>query len=152
AGQRHGPLDDFRDQRLAEGDRVALQDPAAAQAARVFLARPDTRQRAFHRRAVAALPAHDAANGAVHFDDALRRIAGALMQLVDVLRDEAVQPALAFELDQSLVAGIRTGRPGRVAKPRLPCGLAHLGVGQVVLDRRLLLGRRVPRPDALRTA
>src|SRR5690606_8489183 len=60
--------------------------------------------------------------------------------------------AAPLERDQRLVAGIRLRGPGRVLQPASPRGLADLGVGQVVLDRGLLLGSRVARPYALRAA
>ena len=50
------------------------------------------------------------------------------------------------------VPGVRLGRPGRRAQPVLPRGAAHLRIGEVVLDRRRLLGRRVLRPHPVRPA
>src|SRR4051794_9806767 len=55
-----------------------------------------------------------------------------------------------LERDERAVAGVRLGRPGRRIEARAPGGLPHLGIGEVVLDRRLLLGGGVARPHALR--
>ena len=112
-GGRHRPVDHLGHERLAERDRVALQDAAAVAAMRIVFAGAHARERLFHRRAPAALPAHDAAHAAVHLDDLLGRLAGALVQLVDVLRDERVQHAAPLERDEGAMAGVRLGRPGR---------------------------------------
>ena len=109
-------------------------------------------QRLLHRRPPAALPAHHPAHAAVHLDHQRRRLAGALVQLVDVLGDERMQLAALLERHQRAVAGVRRRAPGRRIEARAPRGLAHLRLGEVVLDRRLLLGRRVPRPHAARAA
>ena len=68
------------------------------------------------------------------------RLAGALVQLVDVLGDERVQLAAPLELDERAVAGVRLGAStpaNRGASARRPCAPR---VGEIVLDRRLLLG------------
>src|SRR5206468_1984664 len=45
---------------------------------------------------------------------------------------------------------VRPRLPRRRVEPALPCPLADLGIGDVVLQRRLLLGLGILRPDALR--
>ena len=83
---------------------------------------------------------------------ARRRSPGLLVQAVDVLGDDGVQPALALKLDEGEVAGVGLGRPRRRRQPVPPRQPAHVRVGEVVLERRRLLRRRVLRPHALRTA
>jgi hypothetical protein len=58
---------------------------------RILFAGAHALEHALHRPAHAAAPAHEAAHAAVHLDDELGRIAGELVQLVDVLRDQRVQ-------------------------------------------------------------
>ena len=50
------------------------------------------------------------------------------------------------------MAGIGPGGPGGTREPVLPRGLAHLGIGQVVVDVGHFLGHRILRPHALRAA
>src|SRR3989441_9605831 len=72
------------------------------------------------------------------------------MEPVDVLGDQRVELAPVLEGDEGAVAVVRFRLPGRRVEPALPRALPHLGVGDVVLQRRYLLGLRVLRPDALR--
>src|SRR2546427_5301410 len=95
-GSVHRAVDHFRHELLAEADGVALQDAAAGPAVRVFLARAHALEDRLHRPAHAAAPAHEPAHRAVDFDHLPGRIAGDLMQLVDVLRDQHVELARAL--------------------------------------------------------
>ena len=78
---------------------------------------------------------------------------GRVVQAVDVLGDERVQRALALELDERVVRGVRLRRPhlavaaGSATRWRRTSGSRH-----VVLERRGLLGGRVLRPHAVRPA
>ena len=47
----------------------------------------------FHRSTPATLHAHDIVHGAMHFNDTIRGIAGALVKSIDVLGHERVQLA-----------------------------------------------------------
>src|SRR5262249_59472322 len=58
----------------------------------------------------------------------------------------------ALGRDEGAMAAVRLREPCRRVEPALPRVLAHLGIGDVVLQRRLLLGLGVLRPDALRPA
>ena len=91
----HRPVDDLGDQRLAERDRVALEDPAAHLARRILLAGVDPRQRLGHRPAVLAVPAARPPDRAVDLDDELVGESGLLVQAVDVLGHDGVQLAPA---------------------------------------------------------
>src|SRR6185295_8447604 len=90
--------------RLAEGHRVALEDTLADGAAR--------RQ----RREVDRLPrkARDAADAAdqhrIAVDLEERAATRRPVQVVDVLRDGAAEHTELLELDQRLMARVRTGR------------------------------------------
>ena len=88
----------------------------------------------------------------MHLDDEGVRAAGALMQSVDVLRDERVQPAAALEGDERMMAGVGRRAPGRVMEPALPREPANLGIRHVVGDVRQPFGLGVLRPEALRSA
>src|SRR5205823_11223080 len=121
-------------------------------AVRIFLARAHALQDALHRPAHAAAPAHEAAHAAMHLDHELARVAGELVQLVDVLRDERMELALALELDQREMAGVRLRVPRGMLQPALPRGFAHLGIVEVVVDVGELLGERILGPHALRPA
>src|SRR5204862_1585006 len=103
---------------LAEGHRVALQNAAAARAARRQLGEVDR----LARIARDALDAADQGRVAVDLEQALAP-RGAV-QVVDVLRDRALEDAELLELDERLVTRVRA-RGGE----RLP-QLAH-GTGRV---------------------
>ena len=83
-------------------------------------------------------------------DDAIGRVARALMQAVDVLGDQCVQLPAALELDERVMPGVRRGVPGRVIEAAAPREPPHLGIGHVVVNVGELFGRRIARPDALR--
>ena len=152
-GDRHRAVDDLGHQRLAERDRVALQDAAAALGSAGSASPARTRASA---SSIGARRPHcqHITRRIVPWTSTieLRRRAGALVQLVDVLRHERVQLAAPLERDERAVAGVRLGAPGRRVEARAPGRPPHLGFGEVVLDRRLLLGRRVLRPHAARPA
>ena len=134
------PLDDLRHQRLTERDGVALEDAAALEARRILLAGPDPLERLGHRPAVVATPAPCPPHRAVDLDHQLDVGAGLLVQAVDVLGDDGVQLAPALQLDDRVVATVRLGPPpgiGSAVAPGLP---ADVGIGEVVLERRRLLG------------
>ena len=105
-----------------------------------------------HRAPVLAVPAAGEPDRAVHLDHTVRIDAGLLVQPVDVLRDDGGEPALTLQLDDREVAGVRGGRPRRIVEPAAPRPPADVGVGEVVLDRRQLLGLRVLRPHPVRAA
>ena len=71
------------------------------------------------------------------------------MQAVDVLGDEALQPAPPLELREGEVPAVGGGGPSRVGHAPLPRLNAHGGVGQVGLDVGETLGGGVPGPDAV---
>src|SRR5436190_18109513 len=127
-------LDHFWNERLAERNRVALQNPAAFLACRIFFTCAHAIEYGLHR----ALPTARKTNGlmqvAVHFDDALRRVSGTQMQAVDVLRDQSVQIAPPLELNERQVSRVGLGFPRRMRKPRAPGGFANLRVMRVVAD------------------
>ena len=91
---------------------------------------------------------------AVDLDDLLRRVAGEMVEPVDVLRHQGVERGTPLELGEREVPGVRLARsaPHVAVDARLPRALAVLGVGDVVLDRGAPLGGRVLGPDALRAA
>jgi len=126
--------------------------PPAIAALRIVLAGAHAIEHLLHRPAHAAAPAHELAHRAVHLDHELRRVAGDLVQLVDVLRDERVQLASLLQSNQSKMTRVGPRRPGGARQPVLPRGSAHLGIGKVVVDVGKLLGERILRPHALRAA
>ena len=67
----HRPVDDLGHERLAERDRVALEDPAAHLARRVLLAGAHPVEDLVHRPAVLAVPAARPPDRAVDLDDQL---------------------------------------------------------------------------------
>ena len=119
---------------------------------RVGLAGAHALEHELHRPAHAAAPAHEAAHAAVHLDHELRGVPRELVQLVDVLGDERVELAQPLELDDREVPGIRLRAPRWAREPVLPRCFTHLGIGEVVVDVRHLLGHRIPGPHALRAA
>jgi hypothetical protein len=139
--------------RACPNEIVSLfSDAAAGQARRIDLAGANSLQHVLHRRAPAAAPAHRAAHRAVNLDDPQRRVPGPLVQLIDVLGDQRVQLAALLQFHQRQVATIRARLPRGMRDTAAPRGLAHLRVGQVGLQRRLLLGRRIGGPQAQRAA
>src|SRR5438128_1572247 len=95
---------------------------------------------------------HQLAHGAVDLDHPIGRGARRLVEPVDVLGDERVELAAALEGDEGAMAGIGLGLPGRRLQAALPRALAHLGIGDVVLQRGLLLRLRILGPYALGAA
>ncbi len=146
------PVDDLRHQRLTEGDGVALQDAPALEARRILLTCPDPLEGVGHRSPVVATPATRPPHRAVDLDHELDVRAGPLVQPVDVLGDDRVQLAPTLELDDRVVPTVRLSLPtgiGSAVAPRLP---ADVGFGEVVLERRRLLGAGVLGPDTLGAA
>src|SRR5262249_61226594 len=93
--------------RLAEGDRVALEQPAAAWTAR----RQDREVDGVVPEAFDAIQAADQRRVAVDLEQP--PTAGEAVEVVDVLRDQRPQHADVLELDQRVVAGIRPRRTQR---------------------------------------
>src|SRR5690606_29598548 len=108
----HGAIDDFGHECLAEGDRVALENATAGGTTRIVLAPAHPLEHLLHRVALAAGPAHRAPDGAVDFDDAFRRVSGDLVEFIDVLRHQRMQPAARLERHDRLVAPVGPGVPG----------------------------------------
>ena len=88
----------------------------------------------------------------MHLDHPRRVRAGRLVQAVDVLGDQRVEPAGPFELDEGAVTVVGLGRERRRRGARAPGPLPHRRVGEVVREVGGLLGRRVLGPEALRPA
>ena len=130
----HRPVDHLGHQRLAERDRVALEDrrrtPGTAGPPRRRGPGPASRPSAGGRRQSQQRVHHivpwtsTTSSGSVP---------GLLVQPVDVLGDDGVQLALALELDDRPVAGVRLGVPRRRLEAAVPRRPAHVGVGEVVL-------------------
>ena len=74
------------------------------------------------------------------------------MQAVDVLGDERIEDAAPLQGDERAVPGVGLPVVNGHLQPAAPRALAHLGIGDVVLDRGHLLGLRVLRPHALGAA
>ena len=119
AAASSGPEQVLGHQALAEADGGRLEDAAAdgpvpvpdhRRAGRVGLARPHPVVHRLGRLAVAATQAHHLEGRAVDLDDAPRVAAGLLVQPVDVLRDQQVQPPAALQVDQRRDAP-RSARP-----------------------------------------
>jgi len=89
----HRPIDDLWHERLTEGNRGALQDATAFAARGIRVAGLHAIKCVFHRSTPATLHAHDIVHGAMHFNDTIRGIAGALVKSIYVLGDERVQLA-----------------------------------------------------------
>src|SRR5262249_15316579 len=101
---------------------------------------------------LAAREAHDLARRAVDLDYPRWRRAGLEMQAVDVLGNERVEAAAPLERHERPVAVVGLAIVHRRFEPGAPGALAHLGIGDVVLDGRHLLGLRIARPETLRAA
>jgi hypothetical protein len=54
------------------------------------------------------------------FDDFLRTAPGALMQAIDVLGDERMQPATPFEFSERAMSRVRFRRPSGMIDSRSP--------------------------------
>ena len=100
-----------------------------------------------HWSAVATRHAHDVMHRAVNLDDLAARIAGPLMQAVDVLSNQRVQLAARFEIHQSTMAGIGNRLPCRMCEALLPDALILM----LVLNWRLFLVSVVLVPACLWT-
>lgn len=86
---------------------------------------------------------------AVHFDDALGRVTGTLMQPVDVLRDQRVQFPAALELDQRQMSVVRLRAPGWMLQAALPREPANFRIGHVVVNVGKFFRFRIFRPQPL---
>src|SRR5262249_3671166 len=129
-----------------------LEDAATGPAGRARLAGAHSRQRPLHGRALAARQADDLVHGPVDLDHPRRGRPRLHVQAVDVLRDQGVELAPVLERHEGAMSVVRLREPCRRVEPALPRVLAHLGIGDVVLQGRLLLGLWILRPDALRPA
>ena len=109
--------------------------PPQVRQAGVVLARPHALEHAFHGRPLAAREAADLPHRAVDLDDALGGRTRQLMEPVHVLRDQGVELAPPLEHDESAMTGIGLGPPGRRFEPTPPGAPAHVGIGEVVLQR-----------------
>src|SRR5439155_1392473 len=127
-------------QALTERDRGSLENSAARAAGRVRLARPHAREHTLGRRALAAGEAEDLAQGPVDLDHALGRGARREVQPIDVLGDQRVELASALEGHERQVPGVRLGLPRGRLESAPPGAPADVGVDEVVLERRELLG------------
>ena len=122
------------------------------QAFGVLLAGTHAIQRLLHPPAPAAGQAHHGMQRAVHFDHFFGGHTGALVQAVNVLGDQCVQPAAPLQFGQCTMAGIGRCGPRRMRKPRLPRQAAHFGIRCVITDVGHALGLGVERPHALGSA
>ncbi len=86
----------------------------------------------------------------MELDDPFLRVPGQVMQPVDVLRDETVELAPPFELDERTVRGVRFGVPERLeAFQLLVPVLGPRGLGR----HEVLVVHGIARlPDSLRAA
>ena len=118
-GRAHRPVDHLGNERLAERDG---RRSSGCRRSRGNADRP-------RRRARARAPPPSARAGRSASTSTRRMLpctsitllgrgAGALVQLVDVLRDERMQLAAPLERDERAVAGVRLGRPRRRIEPR----------------------------------
>ena len=128
-----------------------MRIPPQTSHVRVVLAGPHPGQHVLHRAAVLTLPAAGPPHRPVHFSTT-SSTGALLVQPVDVLRGhDAVQLPQPLEVDDRFVAGVGLGSERRVGGALAPRLSPDLRIGEVVLDRRHLLRRRVLRPHALRT-
>src|SRR5258705_12442969 len=79
-------------------------------------------------------------------------MAGALVQTVNVLGDEPVQPAALFELHERAVTRIRSGGPRRMLEAALPRQLPDFRIRHVVMNVGEPLCLGILRPQTLRPA
>src|SRR5262249_9397610 len=88
--------------------------------------------------------------GAVDLDDGVSRRAGALMQTVDVLRDEPAEPAAAFERGEDAMRRVRlsVAQRGIQLVSHLPVEPPRLSARAEAVEGEL--GRVVAAPDAAR--
>ncbi len=104
----------------------------------------------FAGKSGAAVRAADDVRRAMQLDDQLRIRSGALMQTVDVLRDDAAEFAASFQIDQRAMRRVRLRleQPGIGLQSPLPISAAACFVFHEVADGRRLAGR----PDTVRPA
>ena len=119
---------------------------------RIELSRAHALEHRLHRSPPAAAPAHRLAHGAVDLNDPMRRIAGSLVQFIDVLRDKRVQLPAPLQRDQRQVARVGLRLPCRMSETAPPGVFPHLPIGKIVLQRRELFRGGIPGPHALRPA
>ncbi len=68
------------------------------------------------------------------FDDPIWVVASRLVETVDVLRDERMEPTLPFEIDDCGVTRVWLGGPDGSVEPMQPCRLPDLGICHVVAN------------------
>ena len=137
---------------LAERDRVALEEVAAARAVRIGLAGAHAHERVLHRGSVGAAQALHPVGGAVHLDHPVRVRAGALVQPVDVLGHEQREARDIGQVDERTVPVVRLDVPHAVRGAGMPVATAQLRVGSVVPDVRGPLGVGVAGPEPVGSA
>jgi hypothetical protein len=87
----------------------------------------------------------------VDLDDDRGGRAGFLVETIDVLSDECMQPAFAFKVRKGKVPDVRLCGPSGTFKPGSPRLYSHLPVGHVVLKGRELLGAGILGPNPVRS-
>jgi hypothetical protein len=132
-----------------ERDGRGFEDAAADLAGRVLVAGVEAGEYVGHRDAAGAFEAVDVPDRAVQFVDDRGGRAGLLVQAVDVLGDQAGQPAPAFEVDQGEVTRVRLGGPGGRDQALLPGLDPDRAGGDVLIDVEHRLRGRILRPQPL---
>src|SRR5690606_25129263 len=120
---------------LAERDRGRLQDAAAAPARRVVFPRLHASQDPLDWPTVRATHAPELADVPVDLHDTRRVRPGRVVQPIDVLGYQEVDPRTAFEFRQRQVPGVGRGAAHRAPETILPGADPGVGVGHVVLKR-----------------
>ena len=148
----------FGHQVLSEADGGRLQDPPARSTRPAGSLDRSGRPRPPERACMGSAQRADAARQRRHtMSRALpwismmpRRIrSGLLMEPVDVLGDQRVEPARALQVHQGGVAGVGLGVPHGRREAVLPRAAAHLGIVEIDLEGGHPLGLGVLRPQSL---
>src|SRR6185312_1276591 len=90
-GSLHCARNHLRIKSLSKRNGCALQDASAAFALRIFFSGSNAIKRGLHGPTPSALHTHDIMDGAVHFYYFLGRIAGALVQAINILSDQRMK-------------------------------------------------------------
>ena len=119
-------------------------------ARRIFFAGADTFESVRHRALPSAVETDDGVHRSMNFDHAFRRIAGSLMESVNILCDQRVEfPRRSSSTSAVPCIGLCLPRGG--VQPRLPRRFPHLAIRNVVTNVGHLFGCRVLSPHALRS-
>jgi hypothetical protein len=133
---------------LSEKNHIRLQNPPTALAGRRLFASPSFVEDFLQGKPLIAVQAADPAHAAVEFVDFFRSIARLLVEVVNVLGDDAVEFPQGLQLGNSSVGGVGVFVFEHAAvHQKAPMLMPRLGTGDVPVNGEILLVESRPEPS-----